>query len=189
MFLSLVRPERISSPITRSAAETTSLGAGEAVAVMVTRGLAANATDHPYPAIVGYDASSHSPGASRSRPSKVSRPLDHAEYTRGGWPHVRTGAAAPDCLCAPTHRVRAAPQRCFALPLERTLGALRSELGAPLPCGGRAQSSGRVPGRARRRRLAQVDLCGGAPARRRAGAEPDRARALGRAAGDDPLRQ
>src|SRR5438876_8677380 len=48
---------------------------------------------------------------------------------------ARTGAAAPDRLRAPTHRLRSGPQRRFALPLERALGAPRSEPGAPFPFG------------------------------------------------------
>src|SRR6266446_157308 len=60
MFLSLVRPDRISSPITRSAAVTTSLGTG--TVVMITCGRHCP----PYPAIVGYAASSRDlPGSGR----------------------------------------------------------------------------------------------------------------------------
>src|SRR6266849_5732951 len=71
MFLSLVRPDRILSPITRSAA--TSLGAGALAVVMIACGRTQQRTDdtrrsktqtdssvvRPYPAIVGYAASSH----------------------------------------------------------------------------------------------------------------------------------
>src|SRR5215831_18804967 len=56
MFLSLVRPERISSPITRSAAVTISEGA---LAVVMTTFVANEEAAVSYPAIVGYDASSH----------------------------------------------------------------------------------------------------------------------------------
>src|SRR5215471_14255607 len=151
MFLSLVRPERISSPITSSAAVTCSATVGEfAVAIDDPSAPGPTQQANPYPAIVGYDASSLPPGA--PAPGRASPPIAAGRPPRRGragrTPNAWIGAATPDCLCAPTHRLRAGPQRCFALPLERGLGALRSELGAPLPCGGRAQSGGPVPGRA-----------------------------------------
>src|SRR3954468_11263885 len=71
MFLSLVRPDRISSPITSRAAVTTSWGVDEFAVVMGVRMLPALAAGHPYPAIAGYDASSHSPATS-GPPSKIS---------------------------------------------------------------------------------------------------------------------
>src|SRR5215470_16418145 len=55
MFLSLVRPERISSPITRSAAVTISW---DALAVVMTTFVANEEAAVSYTAIVGYDASS-----------------------------------------------------------------------------------------------------------------------------------
>src|SRR6516165_7379709 len=159
MFLSLVRPERISSPITSSAAVTCSAAVGEfAVAI-----------DDP-----------SAPG-----------PTQQAIPTLPLWVMmlqvIRRGRLLPAEQVSRSRR--GGPQRRFALPLERALGAPRPELGAPFPRGGRAQSRRPVPGRARRRRLAQVGLCGGATARGRAGAEFDRARALGRTAGDDSVRQ
>src|SRR3954453_10586323 len=73
MFLSLVRPDRISSPITSRAAVTTSWGVDEFAVVMGARMLPALAAGHPYPAIAGYDASSHSPATSGPRTVKSDR--------------------------------------------------------------------------------------------------------------------
>src|SRR5262245_1036911 len=176
MFLSLVRPERISSPITSSAAVTCSAAVSE-FAVAIDDPSAPGPTQQAIPTlplcVIMLQV------VRRGRPLPAKKPPDGG----GGDPprrgqaektlDARTGAAAPHCLCTPTHRLRAGPQRSFALPIKRALGTLRSELGAPFPCGGRAQSGGIVPGRARRRRLAQVDLRSGTTARRRAGAEPD----------------
>src|SRR5258708_13288216 len=53
---------------------------------------------------------------------------------------ARTGAATPDRLRAPPHRLRSRPQRRFALSRERVLGAPRSDPAPPFPCGGRAQA-------------------------------------------------
>ncbi len=104
--------------------------------------------------------------------------------------NARTGAGAPDCPSGSPDRVRARPRRQPALPFHRGLGAARSEPGTALSHGGRAQSGRPVPGRARRRwRLAQAQLRGGTTCRGRTRAEPHHARALGRPAGDDPVRQ
>src|SRR5215470_3279032 len=79
MFLSLVRPDRISSPITRSAAVTTCLETG--AVVMITCGRHCP----PYPAIVGYAASSRdmlSPigRGTRERSMPASAPLRPIAY-------------------------------------------------------------------------------------------------------------
>src|SRR6516164_3006640 len=151
MFLSLVRPERISSPITSSAAVTCSAAVGE-FAVAIDDPSAPGPTRQAIPTLPLWVMMLQVIRRGRPLPAeqvpRSRRGGPHAGGGRGGRQNARIGAATPDCLCAPTHRLRAGPQRCFALPLKRGLGALRSELGAPLPCGGRAQSGGPVPGRA-----------------------------------------
>src|SRR5215510_2356451 len=117
MFLSLVRPERISSPITSSAAVTCSVGADEFAVVMATRLIAARRSGPSLPCHCALSCFKSSAGGARSRPSKSPGRAGGG----GEEPDERTGAAAPDCLCAPAHRLRSGPQRRVALPLERAL--------------------------------------------------------------------
>src|SRR5215831_18305571 len=70
MFLSLVRPERISSPITSSAAVTTSWGADELAVVMAARVLAARRSGPSLPCHCALSCFKSSAGGARSRPSK-----------------------------------------------------------------------------------------------------------------------
>src|SRR5262247_518837 len=70
MFLSLVRPERISSPITSSAAVTGSLGADELAVVMAARVLAARRSGPSLPCHCALSCFKSSAGGARSRPSK-----------------------------------------------------------------------------------------------------------------------
>src|SRR5262249_49215735 len=70
MFLSLVRPERISSPITSSAAVTTSWGADELAVVMAARVLAARRSGPSLPCHCALSCFKPSAGGARSRPSK-----------------------------------------------------------------------------------------------------------------------
>src|SRR5271166_3121064 len=86
MFLSLVRPDRILSPITRRAA--TSLGAGALAVVIIAwryateDGQSRNSfVVRPYPAIVGYAASSH--------------PLRHCVSYPLGWSALPFRSALP----------------------------------------------------------------------------------------------
>ena len=83
-----------------------------------------------------------------------------------------------------------APTAACGLPLDR--GARRPTIRAWRGCSGRRSSAIRRAcswPSATPAGLAQADLRRGAAARRRAGTGADRARAVGRAAGDDPLRQ
>src|SRR5215471_6274430 len=161
MFLSLVRPERISSPITSSAAVTCSAAVGE-FAVAIDDPSAPGPTRRAIPTLPLWVMMLQVVRRGRSLPAKQAPRWRRGRPPRRGQAEktldARTGAAAPHRLCTPTHRLRAGPQRSFALPIKRALGAPRSELGAPFPCSGRAQSRGIVPGRARWRRLAHVDL-------------------------------
>src|SRR6476646_7716196 len=113
MFLSLVRPDRISSPITSRAAVTTSWGVDEFAVVMGARMLPAPAAGHPYPAIAGYDASSHSPatsGPAQQNPDRMGPALDRidnrdqVEGRHAGLPDAPISAAA-------RHRLRGSPNR------------------------------------------------------------------------------
>src|SRR6266446_8743886 len=70
MFLSLVRPERISSPITSSAAVTSSFGADEFAVVMAARLLAARRSGPSLPCHCALSCFKSSAGGARSRPSK-----------------------------------------------------------------------------------------------------------------------
>src|SRR6516225_4484204 len=130
MFLSLVRPERISSPITSSAAVTGSLGADEFAVVMAARLLAARRSGPSLPCHCALSCFKSSAGG--AAPGEANPP--GAPGAGGEETDARTGAATPDRLRAPTHRLRSGPQRRFALPLERALGPPQSELGAPFPC-------------------------------------------------------
>src|SRR5262249_60639995 len=115
MFLSLVRPERISSPITSSAAVTSSCGADEFAMVLAALLLAARRRGPSLPGHCALSCFKSSAGGARSRPSKApGRAGAGGEET-----DARTGAATLDRLRAPTHRLRSGPQRRFALPLER----------------------------------------------------------------------
>src|SRR6185295_19285840 len=93
MFLSLVRPERISSPITSSAAVTTPWELSATDMVLLTDFDPAR----PYPAIVRYDASSHPPKVGTARREKPPGRMD-------------AGAGAPDRLCRGAGAVPAEPR-------------------------------------------------------------------------------
>src|SRR5882724_7576883 len=96
MFLSLVRPDRISSPITSSAAVTTSFGADEFAIAMTTLLVAfPRRRARPYPAIVGYDASSHPlvvPGPDKEHLWRETRCPDRRRCAR--LPMARPGSSA-----------------------------------------------------------------------------------------------
>src|SRR5215831_955400 len=120
MFLSLVRPERISSPITSSAAVTCSAAVGK-FAVAIDDPSAPGPTQQAIPTlplcVIMLQV------VRRGRPLPAKQVPRSRRGQVGRTPDARTGAAAPD-LCAPMHRLRAGPQRRFALPIERALGTL-----------------------------------------------------------------
>src|SRR5262249_825015 len=129
MFLSLVRPERISSPITSSAAVTCSAAVDE-FAVAIDDPSAPGPTQQAIPTLplcvimLQVVRRGRRPWPSKS-PGRAGGGGEETD--------ARTGAAAPDCLCAPAYRLRNGSQPRFALPPERPLPPPPSEPLSPFP--------------------------------------------------------
>src|SRR5215470_13874098 len=125
MFLSLVRPERISSPITSRAAVTIWFEEGWSDAMMTCM---RKGTAGPLPCHCGISCFKSPPGPFRSEPAE-----------REGIRDERAGGRAPDLVCEPADRLRDGAGWDRALALARASGRPRGEPGSPVPVRGRAQ--------------------------------------------------